>query len=51
MGRLLWSVTRCSLSVDDRNRAVRLYQRFGFEVVRTDGHSVTLLYSAGQDQP
>ncbi|MEX2323890.1 MAG: GNAT family N-acetyltransferase [Acidimicrobiia bacterium] len=51
MGRLLGSVTRCSLSVDDRNRAVSLYERFGFEVVRTDNHSVTLLHSRAQDPP
>jgi ribosomal protein S18 acetylase RimI-like enzyme len=51
MGRLLESVPRCSLSVDDRNRAVRLYERLGFEVVRTDHHSVTLLHSRGRGRP
>jgi ribosomal protein S18 acetylase RimI-like enzyme len=51
MARLLGSVARCSLSVDNRNRAVGLYERFGFEVVRTDGHVVTLLHSRGQDRP
>ena len=41
--RLLAEVPRCSLSVDDRNPAVRLYERCGFEVVSHDGHSLTML--------
>lgn len=36
-------VLRCSLSVDERNRAVSLYERFGFVVVATDGPSLTML--------
>lgn len=37
-------VPRMSLSVDDRNPALRLYERFGFEPVRRDGeHSVVML--------
>ena len=50
-GRLLESlfeeVPRCSLSVDDRNPAVRLYRRWGFEEVRHDGeHSLVMLRDA-----
>lgn len=41
--RLLTSTPRCSLSVDDRNRAVSLYERFGFEVVSSREHSLTML--------
>lgn len=41
--RLLDSTPRCSLSVDDRNRAVSLYARFGFDVVSSNGHSLTML--------
>lgn len=40
---LLAAVPRCSLSVDDRNRAVGLYERSGFEVVSVDGHSLKML--------
>jgi GNAT superfamily N-acetyltransferase len=43
LARLLEAVPRCSLSVDDRNPAVRLYERFGFEPVRRDGHAVVML--------
>ncbi|MBU1227046.1 MAG: GNAT family N-acetyltransferase [Actinobacteria bacterium] len=43
LGRLLGAVPRCSLSVDDRNAALRLYERCGFEVVSTDGHSLKML--------
>jgi ribosomal protein S18 acetylase RimI-like enzyme len=39
-------VPRCSLSVDRRNHAVRLYERFGFAVVATDGDTLTMLYDA-----
>lgn len=44
--RLLDSTPRCSLSVDDRNRAVSLYERFGFEVVSSKEHSLTMLRAA-----
>lgn len=40
---LLAEVPRCSLAVDDRNPAVRLYERRGFEVVSQSGHSLTML--------
>jgi len=43
LGSLLASVPRCSLSVDDRNPAVSLYLRCGFEVVSAEGHSLTML--------
>ena len=44
-------VPRCSLSVDRRNRALRLYERFGLDVVATDGDTLTMLYdgAAGAD--
>lgn len=41
---LLAVVPRCSLSTDARNPAKRLYERLGFELVRTDGeHGVVML--------
>ncbi len=43
---LLREVPRCSLSVDPRNPALALYERFGFETVGHDGHSVTMLRTA-----
>lgn len=43
MESLLAAVPRCSLSVDRRNPAVRLYERSDFVVVATDGDSVTML--------
>jgi GNAT superfamily N-acetyltransferase len=45
MEALVAAVPRCSLSVDRRNPAVRLYERFGFIVVATDGDSVTMVRS------
>ena len=36
---------KVSLSVDRRNPALRLYQRFGFEVVREKGNAYTMLKS------
>jgi len=45
---LLVVVPRVSLSVDDRNRALGLYERQGFEAVRRDGaHTVVMLREAG----
>lgn len=41
--RLVADVDRISLSVDVRNPAVRLYERFGFVEVRRDGFSATML--------
>lgn len=44
LDELFERVPRCSLSCDDRNPAIRLYERVGFERVRTDGrHSVVML--------
>ena len=40
---LLGVLPRCCLSVDSRNPAARLYERFGFEVVRRDGSSLIML--------
>jgi SAM-dependent methyltransferase len=40
---LLDAVPRVSLSVDRRNPAMRLYERLGFETVRTEGDSVVML--------
>ena len=34
---------RVSLSVDRRNPALRLYERFGFELVREKGNAYTML--------
>ena len=42
---LLDRVPRCSLSVDERNPAIRLYGRFGFEIIATKGTSATMLRS------
>jgi ribosomal protein S18 acetylase RimI-like enzyme len=42
-------VPRCSLSVDTRNAAIGLYERFGFETVRAEGdHTLVMLR---QSQP
>ena len=48
MQRLIESLTgsgfeKVSLSVDRRNPALRLYARFGFEVVREKGNAYTML--------
>ena len=34
---------KVSLSVDRRNPALRLYERFGFEVVREKGNAFTMV--------
>ena len=48
LGELLALVPRCSLSVDIRNPAMRLYERSGFETVRMDGeHSAVMLRTGG----
>lgn len=45
MQSILAAAPRVSLSVDRRNPAMGLYERLGFEVVRTDGeHSVVMLH-------
>jgi GNAT superfamily N-acetyltransferase len=43
---LLLEVPRCSLSVDVRNPARSLYERFGFETLAGNGHSLTMLRPA-----
>jgi len=40
-------VERCSLSVDRRNRAIRLYERFGFVPIRVDGDHATVMLREG----
>ena len=41
--QLFVEVPRCSLSVDHRNPAVRLYERLGFETIERSGDSLTML--------
>ena len=41
---LLAELPRCSLSVDRRNLAMRLYERHGFSVLRREGDSVLMLH-------
>lgn len=41
--QLFVDVPRCSLSVDRRNPAVRLYERLGFETIEQSGDSLTML--------
>jgi ribosomal protein S18 acetylase RimI-like enzyme len=49
MRELLAVVPRCSLSVDARNPALRVYERFGFREVRRDGDwSVVMLREADE---
>ncbi len=48
MEALLAAVPRCSLSVDRRNSAVRLYERFDFITVATDGDSQTMVRLGNQ---
>ncbi len=44
--RLLARVPTCSLSVDRRNPAMRLYERLGFGVVGREGDAVTMLWGS-----
>lgn len=44
MATALAATGRCSLSVDRRNPAARLYERLGFTVVSKTGESLTMLY-------
>jgi ribosomal protein S18 acetylase RimI-like enzyme len=41
--KLIADVPRCSLSVDQRNPAVRLYESLGFEIIERSGTSLTMI--------
>jgi ribosomal protein S18 acetylase RimI-like enzyme len=43
LAELSRAVPRCSLSVDHRNPACRLYERCGFTIVAFDGNSLTMV--------
>ncbi len=43
LAALLAELPRCSLSVDRRNPAMRLYERHGFSELRREGESVLML--------
>jgi ribosomal protein S18 acetylase RimI-like enzyme len=45
---LLAAAPRCSLSVDTRNRAMRLYDRLGFTTVRVDGDWTAVMLRSEQ---
>jgi GNAT superfamily N-acetyltransferase len=47
LSALLTGLPRCSLSVDERSPAVRLYERFGFRAVRREGVSLTMVRCGG----
>lgn len=51
LGALLRRVERCSLAVDQRNPARRLYERLGFEVVSREGFSVTMRSTSEVTRP
>ena len=45
---LVRRVPRCSLSVDDRNAALGLYERSGFATVRMDGEHTKVMLRTGE---
>ena len=48
LDELVARVPRCSLSVDVRNAAFRLYERSGFVTVRTDGEHTKVMLRTGE---